>query len=135
MSCSQEPSFIVHELTERHLFLPPSYSTWQLKPHREFTLWEFICSLDIGPESAYQRRDAKAPMRGPPPVRPMIEENFFILRTAAIPLVLHWTWNHFFPGEFSKLLPLLNRFHKDKDTHVTVISILQNTRCTLRPPG
>ncbi|PWN88444.1 hypothetical protein FA10DRAFT_268638 [Acaromyces ingoldii] len=86
-------------------------TTWQLKPHREFTLWEFICSLDIGPESAYQRRDAKAPMRGPPPVRPMIEENFFILRTAAIPLVLHWTWNHFFPEHKMHFAPAWMMYH------------------------
>lgn len=79
-------------------------TTWQLKPHREWTLWEFVASLDICPESAYQRRDAKAPLRGPPPVRPMWQENLFILSAASVPLLAHTAWNHFVPD--TKLHPV-----------------------------
>lgn len=86
-------------------------STWQLKPHREWTLWEFIASLDIAPESAYQRRDAKAPMRGPPPVRPMYQENAFILATGSFPLVLHTAWNFLLPDNPMHPIPAWVMYH------------------------
>ena len=74
-------------------------TTWHLKPSMERNLWEYICSLDIGPDTAYQRREQDAELRGPPPVRPMWEENLFIITTGSLPLLIHGAWNFLFPGE------------------------------------
>jgi sterol desaturase/sphingolipid hydroxylase (fatty acid hydroxylase superfamily) len=86
-------------------------TTWQLKSHKERTLWEFIAGLDICPESAYQKRDASAPMRGPPPVRPIYEENFFILTQASLPLLIHTGWNYLLPEHKMHYAPAWMMYH------------------------
>ncbi|PWN51879.1 hypothetical protein IE53DRAFT_327703 [Violaceomyces palustris] len=72
-------------------------TTWHLKPWKERNLWEFIVSLDLGPDSAYQRRQEGEKERGPPPTRPMWQENSFIIRAASIAPIIHFTWNYVFP--------------------------------------
>ncbi|KAN0061984.1 hypothetical protein ACQY0O_005979 [Thecaphora frezii] len=86
-------------------------TTWHLKPCKERNLWEFIISLDICPDSVYQKRPADAEMRGPPPYRPMWEENFFILRTAAIPPALHFAWNYLLPDHKMHWAPAWVMYH------------------------
>jgi len=86
-------------------------TTWQLKPPKQWTLWEFIASLDICPPATYKKRDAKEPLRGPPPEHPMSTENFFILRTAVMPLAVHWAWNHFLPDHKMHWAPAWVFYH------------------------
>ncbi|CAO1638428.1 unnamed protein product [Sympodiomycopsis kandeliae] len=86
-------------------------TTWHLKPAMERNLWEYICSLDIGPDTAYQRREADAELRGPPPVRPMWQENLFIITTGALPVVLHSAWNLLFPEHPLHWAPAWMMYH------------------------
>lgn len=72
-------------------------TTWHLKPGVERNLWEFISSLDIGPDVVYQRRAEGADQRGPPPYQPLWKENAWILSRALIPLALHQGWNALMP--------------------------------------
>lgn len=50
-------------------------------------------------------------MRGPPPTRPMWEENFFILRTASIPLLVHTAWNYLLPEHKMHFAPAWMMYH------------------------
>jgi sterol desaturase/sphingolipid hydroxylase (fatty acid hydroxylase superfamily) len=86
-------------------------TTWHLKPALQRNLWEFIASLDIAPDAAYQRRDEKAPLRGPPPRRPMWEENAFIVSTGIVPILLHSAWNYALPEHKMHWAPAWLLYH------------------------
>lgn len=86
-------------------------TTWHLKNPKSWNIWEFVVSLDICPDSVYQRRDPKLPPRGPPPYRPMWEENAFIFPNAMIPLVLHAAWNYFNPTHLIHWAPAMLMYH------------------------
>jgi len=86
-------------------------TTWQLKPAIERNLWEFIAARDLCPEVTYQKRPADAPPRGPPPTQSILYENFFIIRTAILPVLLHAAWNYFVPEHKLHVVPAYVFYH------------------------
>lgn len=86
-------------------------TTWHLKPAIQRNLWELVAAFDIAPDSTYQKRDDKLPLRGPPPTRPIWEENRFILSTSTIPLFLHAGWNYAFPDHKMHWAPAWLFYH------------------------
>ncbi len=86
-------------------------TTWHLKPAMQRNLWELVASFDIAPDSAYQKRDEKAPLRGPPPHRSILAENLFIVSTGIVPQLIHAAWNYAFPEHTMHWAPAYFLYH------------------------